>query len=381
MSLLAAINRRRRQAGECRVCGSKAEAPKGGHISRALKQTTGFTLTEALATVIIVGLVTAILASSVALGTRQYTQSMANSEAQMLYSSLQKILDTELRFTQTITVDSTSGQVVAFESKHYKGKQTGDDPENIEGTSLLCTFEVDAKGGVTGVSTPDVPGQLGMASKIESDAVCNPFLGSGAYNYGLQASIPYITYNESGGYFRVELVISRGSGDDASTLVDEYFTVKGLNLRAVDSGSGGNGSSGSGTGGGTGEGGAGEGTGGSGAGSGAGWHEPGPDESSAKNATFVPDTENIARGDSVTFFVPTELEIPPGTILKLLLVTSPNGKGSVKYVQNIELTAGASITVDIDIEPQKNGSMAMLIEGSSEQVKILSKLVVTVVQP
>ena len=204
----------------------------GERATHALKQRSGFTITEALATVIIAGLVTSILAGGIALATKQYTQSMSNSEAQMLCSSLQKILDTELRFTSTI---STSGSAVngeyavtGFESKHYKAKDTSTGgAASYTATSVLCTVAEGENGTV--IQTPDNPGQLAMASSIANDAVYNPFLGSGAYNYGLEASVEKLTYNESGKYFTVELAISQGSGNDTSTLVSETFTVKALN--------------------------------------------------------------------------------------------------------------------------------------------------------
>lgn len=225
MRQIAAIRTRRcKQAGENRndVAGGRAACAR-----RQTGQTAGFTLTEALATVIIVGLVTSILAGGIALATRQYTQSMSNSEAQMLYSSLQKILDTELRFTGTIETDA-SGKVIGFESKHYKAKKEGEDPI---GTSKLCSIPADSDGTIA--QDPSTPGQLGMASALGSGVVTNTFLGSGAYNYGLLASVHSLTYSKDRKCFTVNLVISQGSGSDALTLVDETFTVRALNVQNV----------------------------------------------------------------------------------------------------------------------------------------------------
>ena len=205
---------------------------KGGGVARAPRQRSGFTITEALATVLIVGLVTAILAGGIALASRQYTQSVSNSEAQMLCSSLQKILDTELRFTSTINANASnvSGEytVTGFESKHYKAKDTSTGgATSYTATSKLCTVVEGTDGAV--VQEPGIPGQLAMASAISNDAVYNPFLGSGAYNYGLQACVTKLTYNQAGKYFSVVLEIIQGSGSEAKTLEREEFTVKALN--------------------------------------------------------------------------------------------------------------------------------------------------------
>lgn len=241
MSLLAAIKAR---------CSKRAEeeggrpirtvAAAGGRITCALKQPAGFTLTEALATVIIVGLVTSILAGGIALASRQYTQSMANSEAQMLSSSLQKILDTELRFTQTIiTPDNPKTKlecrVSGFASKHYKAQKKNGNTTEMEETSCLCTVVFGADGSAS-IQEPETPGQLAMASGFEVGDVYNPLLGSGAYNYGLQASIEDFTYNVPGKYFTLTLIISQGGGDDAPELAKETFTVKALNIKDVKQG-------------------------------------------------------------------------------------------------------------------------------------------------
>lgn len=185
---------------------------------RALSSTSGFTLTEALATVVIVGLVTCILASGIALASRQYTQSMVASESQMLYSSLQQVLDTELRYTSKVycTGDSVDG----FVSKHYISKDGAE-------TNLLAT--VDDDGNVQPVGTP---GELVLSKSLSADETAvNRLLGTGAYNYGLKASIPSITYDQSSKYFTVNLVISRGTGSNEQVCAKGEFSVKAMNIR------------------------------------------------------------------------------------------------------------------------------------------------------
>ncbi|MGN0959135.1 MAG: hypothetical protein ACI4OC_00140 [Coriobacteriales bacterium] len=173
---------------------------------------------------------TTILASGIGLATSQYTKSMSNSEAQILYSSLQKIMDTELRFTKTILVESDQDRMAVreFFSKHYVPDGSG--ASGLRDTYMLCT--VAGGTGNTGAQNPSTPGQLGMATKIGPDAVVSTFLGEGAYNYGLQAFVNSIAYVKSGRYFVVDLAITQNSDVD-NPLARGVFTVHALNLTSA----------------------------------------------------------------------------------------------------------------------------------------------------
>lgn len=228
--------KRRRTTRGCsqQVVGAVARAcaVMRGRCARALGQTAGFTLTEALTTVIIVGLVTTILAGGIGLATRQYTQQMSNSEAQMLYSSLQKILDTELRFVDNFTCDA-HGNVTDFESKHYMAQ--GPDLANMKKTTKLSSL-TRLPGDIMVPTNPGTPGQLAMATGYDdASELYNPLLPSAAYNYGLQASVKTFTYNKGKNYFTLRLVISRPDGEtrDGQILVAETFTVRPLNFSAT----------------------------------------------------------------------------------------------------------------------------------------------------
>lgn len=206
---------------------ARPAAPCSRGLRRVLGSRAGFTLTEALATVLIVGLVTTILAGGISLAVRHYTQSMLESEAQMLYSSLQKVLDTELRYTTAITTEA--GQVTGFASKHYKARV---DAEGAGGsyvaTEKLCTV-IEGAGDVL-ISQPSISGQLAMTSGFDAaTAVYSPLLGSGAYTKGLSASIPSLTYDAPSDSFVVNLVISQGAGSSAQEVLNQTFTVKAMN--------------------------------------------------------------------------------------------------------------------------------------------------------
>ena len=229
MSLRTKLHRlgtiRASRAGAAAEEATVSRAVKG-RFAGALKCRAGFTLTEALATVIIVGLVTSILASGIALASRQYVQSMSVSEAQMLYSSLQKILDTELRFTSNFAADAY-GNVTSFESKHYIAKGTAGSEGGLTPTKVLCTVPSGSNGSKATV--PTEPGLLGMASGIGDNVVTNLFLGEGVYNYGLEASVTRFIFNEDTGFFELTLIISKGSDDDKQVFAEGSFTVRALN--------------------------------------------------------------------------------------------------------------------------------------------------------
>lgn len=233
MSLLTELHKRlvARRSGRTAVRGASGRlTARAGSALGALKQSSGFTLTEVLATLIIVGLVTTILASGIGLATSQYAKSMSNSEAQILYSSLQKIMDTELRFTKTILVESDQDRmaVKGFFSRHYVPNSS--DSGSQTDTFKLCT--VAGGTGSTGAQEPSTPGQLGMATKIDSGAVVSTFLGEGAYNYGLQAFVNSLIYVKSGRYFVVDLAITKNS-DVGNPLAQGVFTVHALNLTSA----------------------------------------------------------------------------------------------------------------------------------------------------
>lgn len=198
-----------------------ADAGKSRSIARAARQAAGFSLTEALATLVIVGLVTIMLASGIALATRQYTNSLASSQSQMLYSSLQQILDTELRYTSEVF--TKDGSAVGFTSKHYIAK--GNDV-----TNLLVTINANDE-----INPMTEPGELALSNSFDQDETAvNRLLGSGAYNYELKASVQSFSYDSITHDFFVRLYITKGSNLD-DPLAKGDFTVRAMNNPKITS--------------------------------------------------------------------------------------------------------------------------------------------------
>lgn len=183
-------------------------------IAKRLRQAFGFTLTEVLATVIIIGLVSGGLAMAVSVGSRQFMRSMALSESQLLFSSLRQDMTNDLRFASLIKKED-SGSVTGYQTLHHADKNKRlylkalDDNGNI----------VAPQDGVTGV------GQLALCSKDET--VKKRLLGKAAYNYALRAQVKSFEFNEDNNRYTIQLIIFQTSSNEK--LLDETFTVDALN--------------------------------------------------------------------------------------------------------------------------------------------------------
>lgn len=178
-----------------------------------LKSKEGFTLTEVLATVIILGLVTAGMATAITVGVQQFNKSMALSEGQQLYSSISRLLENDLRFSGA---PDTSGPVSSYQSVNYSNEQT------------LYLEALDDDGNVVSPSNGETTGygQLALRSHDEDSTVKNYLLGRAAYNYGLRAKVKSFVYDANNHYYTIELVI--GNPSQGYDVVDETFTVYSL---------------------------------------------------------------------------------------------------------------------------------------------------------
>lgn len=178
-----------------------------------LRSQAGFTLTEVLATVIILGLVTAGMATAITVGVQQFNKSMALSEGQQLYSSISRLLENDLRFSGA---PSASGPVTSYQSINYSNEQ------------MLYLEALDDEGNVVSPANGETTGygQLALCSHDEGSTVKNYLLGRAAYNYGLRAKVKSFNYDKGAHYYTLELVI--GDPSQGYDVVDETFTVYSL---------------------------------------------------------------------------------------------------------------------------------------------------------
>lgn len=178
-----------------------------------LRSKEGFTLTEVLATVIILGLVTAGMATAITVGVQQFNKSMALSEGQQLYSSISRLLENDLRFSGT---PDASGPVTSYQSINYSDERT------------LYLEALDDDGNVVSPSNGETTGygQLALCSHDDGSVVKNYLLGRAAYNYGLRAKVERFDYDATSHNYTIELVI--GNPTQSYDVVDETFTVYSL---------------------------------------------------------------------------------------------------------------------------------------------------------
>ena len=200
-----------------------------------LQQTDGFTLTEALATVIVVGLVSAGLATAVTVGSQQFSRSMAMSESRVLCSIIEQDMKNDLTYATNIVWGEKSADkpnsyaVKGYESSHSSSEQP----------LYLKTLSQDGKQVTSPVSTDSGEetltgiGQLALCS-ADNVQVRARLVSSKAYNYGLKACVKSITYNVEKKRFTVSLVITT-QDDLSNNLIDENFTVNALNSPGVNS--------------------------------------------------------------------------------------------------------------------------------------------------
>lgn len=176
------------------------------------KKNKGFTLTEMLCVVILLGLVSVGMVTGIDTGSRQFKKSVRVSEATTLYTTLQTLLSNELRFTNldTLQIDA-SNHVETFYSITYAIR------ENQTGLFVLDSNQEKA----------DIPltnngyGQLA----IGDGAIFNRLLGKSSYTHNLGAKAS-ITYNSTGQYFTVDLDIGIVGTNDS--IVHKSFDVRNL---------------------------------------------------------------------------------------------------------------------------------------------------------
>ena len=186
--------------------------------TRTLRSQDGFTLTEVLATVIIVGLVSMMMAGGIMLANKQFASSMAHSQAQQLYTTIAETIDSDLRYVG----NTTSDFAVDSDGVHYKSEKHGD--ETLADNNYLYLRTLDDKGNVQDMG---LYGQLALCTKDETTK--NRLLGKGSYNNGLVVKINSLTYDKTIDCFVVKMSVAQ-KNDTANPIINaKEFTIKALN--------------------------------------------------------------------------------------------------------------------------------------------------------
>lgn len=176
-------------------------------IKNKLKSNRGFSLTEALCSVLILLLVSGGMVSGIQLASKSYRDSILISESKELCSTLTSIVSYELRYASNVTV-SAGGEVESFFSHSYANKNT------------LCTFaSVDSEGRIAEY------GELMLGEKDSSPFVGKELLSHAAYTNGLGAGVK-VFYNKAENLFTVFLTIALNNSPYLET---HSFQVMALN--------------------------------------------------------------------------------------------------------------------------------------------------------
>ena len=185
-------------------------------IRNKLSGKKGFSLGELLAATVILLLASQVMTQGMAFATRMYHDSMSRSHARQLCSTLTNVIETELRYTTSITVSNTTeGEVLtAYFSPNYGETQ-----------SSFCS--VDSKGNpVNGTSGGEIAVQL---QDEEGKPTWHKLISSSSYSsFGLKAIIGSVGLE--GTTFKVTLRITDKNDKNLITTNFDVIPVNELKI-------------------------------------------------------------------------------------------------------------------------------------------------------
>lgn len=173
----------------------------------------GFTLTEMLACVVLVGLVSLCLATGVQFASKSYDRSLALSEAQTLSSTLTCAVEDEVRFAQPVTVS------------HKKGEDT---VEYVSSTFGAYQGKLEDLGGFDAIKAGGLVLDTGQDGRLRVNG--HELLATSVYPKNTRACADTFTFDEATRTFAVKISIWRDVGSDSDTpLATTSFEVRPLN--------------------------------------------------------------------------------------------------------------------------------------------------------
>ena len=176
-------------------------------MKQKLRSRAGVSMLEMLAAMLILVLVAGGMVTAVTLANRQYVNSMRQSEANTLSSTVRTILTDELGYASRIWVDE-NGHVVKFLSRSYQ------DPD------WASTIATDAEDGGYGHL---------IYKDLQDDTRSRELLSRSAYPNNLGACVDSVTYAD--GLYTVELRI--GCGEEEYLAVT--FQILAVNTPTIES--------------------------------------------------------------------------------------------------------------------------------------------------
>lgn len=167
-------------------------------LRKKLKSSRGLTLVEMLAAALVLSLLALMLQTGLFMAQNSYTTMTAQSESQLLLSTLTNLLSNELRYARNVETNP-SAQLVRYTSVNY---------------------------GLNTTISLNEAGQLQTHDRL--------MLSSGAYGNGTYRISSYsITYDNTTGVFDVDLTVT-GPRDISN---ETQFSVRCLNSSGAEGGS------------------------------------------------------------------------------------------------------------------------------------------------
>lgn len=176
----------------------------------------GFSLGELLAATIILLLASQVMTQGMAFATRMYNETLSRSHAKQLCSTLTNSIETELRYTTSVSFDSNN-VLTSYFSIVYGMTQSGfsalDENDNVQNGTA---------GGELAIRVTD---------RTTNEVVWHRLISSASYSsFGLRAEANNITYNSSTNTFRVVLNITDKDGKNLVTNTFDVIPVNKLNI-------------------------------------------------------------------------------------------------------------------------------------------------------
>ena len=182
-------------------------------ICARLSDRRGFSLGELLAATIILLLASQVMTQGMAFATRMYNETLSRSHGKQLCSTLTNVIETELRYTTSITLDGTA--VTAYFSPVYGQTKSGFVALDEDDNTLTGT-----RGGELAIKVTD---------KTTNEMIWQRLVSSASYSsYGLLAEASSVTYDQSANSFHVVLNITDKNGNNLVTSTFDVLPVNKL---------------------------------------------------------------------------------------------------------------------------------------------------------
>ncbi len=171
------------------------------------------TVAELMVATIIILLVSAGMVTAIRQATENYSKSMAQSEAKKLCSSLETLVENELRYTNVVAYEPayTDGKWY-YRSKNYQSTET--DCDDLQSFAAVTADWTDTEYGIVTVRSTKRSSTATRDVRVLSD---------GMYPHNIKAKVEILGY--SAGLFNVRVTVK---DKDGANLAEDVFTVKNL---------------------------------------------------------------------------------------------------------------------------------------------------------